>query len=90
MRAWEVRWQGLSEGLWADELRASALMFEEITQVTGCILLGTLERVEGAVDAVSVGGRSAPDVVAQVHSGVAALGLVAVDRCVLEEGVEVW
>ena len=79
MRTWEVRWQGLGEGLRANELRASALMLEEVTQVTGCILLGTLERVEGAVDAVSVGGRSAPDVVAQVHSGVAALGIVAVN-----------
>ena len=85
----KVRWQRLGEGLRADELRASTLMFKEVTQVTGCILLGTLERVEGAVDAVSVGGRSAPDVVAQVFSGVAALGIIAESCYGLEEGVKV-
>ena len=79
MRTWEVCWQRLGEGFGADELRASALMLEEVTQVTSSILLGTLERVEGAVKAVSVGGRPAPDVVAQVHSGLAALGIVSVN-----------
>ena len=79
MRTWEVCWQRLGEGFGANELRASTLMLEEITQVSGSILLGTLERVKGAVDAVPVGGRPAPDVVAQVHSGVAALGIVTVN-----------
>ena len=40
------------------------LVFEEIAQVSGGVLLRALERSKGPMDAVAIGCSSTPDVVA--------------------------
>ena len=64
-------------------------MLKEVAQIAGDVLWSTLERVKGAVDAVAVRSRSAPNVVAQVFSGVEALGIIAESCYGSEEGVKV-
>ena len=84
----EVRWYRLGEGLRADDLCTRTLMFEKIAPVASHVLAGAAKGVQSAVNSVSVWCRPVPDVVAQIHSRVTAMGVVDGSGCILKEGIE--